>query len=74
MTMSTMTVDQILRAVEQLSPEEQATLIQHLQEQTRRRMLPVRDKMALLRAAQLHVRVNQEPSVRRVDWYDDDGR
>jgi hypothetical protein len=72
--MSMMTIDQILRAAEQLSPEEQAILIQQLQEHTRQRVFPVDDKMELLRAAQLDVQVNQEPSVRRVDWYDDDGR
>lgn len=72
--MSTMSFDQILHAVQKLTPQEQDALIHHLQEHTRRQRLSADEKMALLRSAQLHVRVNQEPSVRRVDWYDDNGR
>lgn len=69
-----MSFDQILHAAEGLSPEEQRALIQHLQTQTEPGRLSAEDKLALLRAAQAHVEVNQEPSVHREDWYGDDGR
>jgi hypothetical protein len=32
------------------------------------------EKLRRLRAAQIDSAVNQEPSPRRADWYDDDGR
>lgn len=69
-----MTIDEILRAVQELSPAERATLIHRLQEQTRQHPSSVDEKVALLRAAQLDVPVNREPSLRRADWYEDDGR
>ena len=74
MAIHRMTFDQILHAAEDLTPDEQIALIHHLQTQSQPRTLSVDARMALLRAAQLHVRVNLEPSIRREDWYDDDGR
>ncbi len=72
--MSSLTMDQILHAAEQLSPADQAALIAHLQQHVGQRALPVERKIALLRDAQLDNPVNEEPSVRRRDWYADDGR
>lgn len=70
--MTSMTIDQILRAVEHLSPEEQDILVRQLQSHTRQRSLTPDDRMNLLKAAQVDTQVKQEPSVRRVDWYADD--
>ena len=72
--MSAMSFDQILHAAEDLSAAERQALIQHLQKQVEQPGLSAGDKLALLRAVQVHVQVNQEPSLRREDWYGDDGR
>ena len=66
---TTMPFDQVLHAAEQLSPQEQTTLLRHLLEHTRQQTLSVTERMALLRAAQSDLPVNQEPSLRREDWY-----
>lgn len=59
---------------EQLPPQQQQDLLHRLQERTQRDQRTAAEKIALLRAAQVDVAVNQEPSVRREEWYDDDGR
>jgi hypothetical protein len=72
--MADMTFEKIVELVDQLSPHEQTALTTHLLELARQRELSAQEKMKLLRAAQIDVKVNIEPSVRRQDWYDDDGR
>lgn len=72
--MNSLTIDQLLRAIDQLSPEDQAVLSRYLQTQTHPQTLSADRKMALMRAAQIHAQISEEPSVRRVDWYSDDGR
>ena len=71
--MNGMSFDQILHAAGDLSVAEQKALI-HLQQQSERQSLSANEKIARLRAAQVHVQVNQEPFVLREDWYDNDGR
>lgn len=67
--------EQLVDLVEQLSEEQQSKLIDHiLDERKRKRPLTAREKIQLLRAAQIDVEVLEEPSIRREDWYGDDGR
>lgn len=49
-------------------------LTTHLLESAQKRQLSVDEKMRLLRSVQISAEVNEEPSVRREDWYGDDGR
>jgi hypothetical protein len=64
----------LVELIEQLPAEQQNDLLLRLQKRAQGRKLTVDEKMRLLRAAQIDVTVNQEPSPRREDWYDDDGR
>ena len=66
--------EKIVELVDRLTPQEQTRLTTHLLEVARKRQLSVREKMDLLRAAQIDVDVIEEPSIRREDWYGDDGR
>ncbi len=67
--------EQLVELVEQLSDEQQRDLIKRLlSHQAQQRPLTVEEKLRLLDAVQLDVAINEEPSVRRVDWYGDDGR
>ncbi len=72
-----LTVDyaQVVELVEQLSEEQQKELIARLLTQrAHRRPLTADEKIQLLDAAKLHNSVNETPSIRREDWYGDDGR
>ncbi|HML20969.1 MAG TPA: hypothetical protein PKD09_04930 [Aggregatilinea sp.] len=64
----------LVTLVEQLSEDQKIALLRHLQGHTEQKPASAADKKALLRAAQLHLPVNEEPSPRREDWYDDDDR
>ncbi len=67
--------EKLIELVEQLPEERQKELITRLL--TRRadqRTLTKEEKIQLLDAAKLSVPINEEPSIRRVDWYGDDGR
>lgn len=67
--------EQLVELVEQLSEEQQKDLIKRLlTRQAQQRPLTVEEKLKLLDAVKLDVPVNEGPSVRRVDWYGDDGR
>ena len=72
--MDRLTLDQILRAAEDLSPDDRAVLIQQLQALPRLQVGSAAARIARFKAAQIHAQINQEPSVRREDWYGDDGR
>lgn len=72
--MSEITFDDIVQMVDRLSPQEQTLLFAHLLETAQKRQLSVQEKMRLLRAVQIDVAVIEEPSVRREDWYGEDGR
>jgi hypothetical protein len=72
--MTAFTLDQVVELVDQLSPEEQTALTAYLLESARKRQLSAEEKIRLLRSAQIDVAVLQEPSIRREDWYGDDGR
>ena len=67
--------EQLVELVEQLSEEQQKDLIKRLlTRQAQQHPLTVEEKLKLLDAVKLNVPVNEEPSIRRVDWYNDDGR
>lgn len=67
--------EQLVELIEQLSEEQQKDLIKRLlTRQAQQRSLTVAEKLKLLDAVKLNVVVNEEPSIRRVDWYADDGR
>lgn len=72
--MTTATYGEVVKLAEQLTSEEQTTLITHLLDLARRRQLTVAERKALMNATILSNPVAQEPSIRREDWYDDDGR
>jgi len=64
---------QLVELVKQLPPAQQKDLIAQLLT-TQEHPLSAEEKIQLLDAAKIHRAVNEEPSVRREDWYDDDGR
>ena len=65
----------LVELVAQLSEEQQRDLItQLLMHRARQRPLTAEEKIQLLDAAKLHNPVNETPSARRADWYDDNGR
>jgi len=64
----------LVTLVEQLPPKEQQDLLARLLHITRKRPLSKEDRLALFHTSILSVPVNEAPSIRREDWYDDDGR
>ncbi|RMF79285.1 MAG: hypothetical protein D6737_11955 [Chloroflexi bacterium] len=67
--------EQLIELVEQLSEEQQKDLIKRLlARQAQQHPLTIEEKLKLLDAVKLDVAINEEPSIRRIDWYDDDGR
>lgn len=72
--MADISFDELVELVDQLTPLEQTQLTTHLLDRARQRQLSVEEKMTLLRAVQIDVEVRQEPSARREDWYEHDGR
>lgn len=71
----TIEYDDLIELVEQLSDEQQQDLITQIMTlRTQRRPLSSEEKIHLLDAAKLHNPINEIPSIRRSDWYNDDGR
>ena len=64
----------LLGLIDQLPEEQKRDLLTQLLQQTRDRKLTTEEKLVLYHASILHNTVNEEPSIRREDWYDDDGR
>ena len=67
--MSSITYERVVELVDQLPPHEQTQLVSYLLKMARARPLTSDEKMRLLRAAQIDVKVLDEPSTRREDWY-----
>jgi len=69
----TIPYETLVELVEQLPEEQQEDLLERL---ARRKQKPLTADawIAQLNAAVLSVEVNEAPSIRREDWYDDDGR
>lgn len=67
--------EQLVELIEQLSEEQKKDLMKRLlAHEAQQRPLTIEEKLRLLDAIKLDVAISEEPSVRRVDWYDDDGR
>ena len=65
--------DKLVELVKQLPQAQQKDLIARLLT-AQERPLTAEEKIQVLDAAKLHHTVNEEPSVRRADWYGDDAR
>jgi len=75
MTLPSIPYEQVVELVERLPEEQQKELLQRLlTRHSQPQALTIEDRLKLLDAIKLDVAFNEEPSVRRVDWYDDDGR
>lgn len=70
----TISYETLLALVEQLPVHQQHELLLRLLQKTKPRALSKEEKRALFHASILSVPVHEVPSVRRQDWYDDDGR
>jgi hypothetical protein len=67
--------EQLLELVEQLTKDQQQDLMQRLlARHAQGGALTIEEKLSLLDAAKIDNPVNEAPSVRRADWYGDDGR
>ena len=67
--------DQVVQLVEQLTEEQKQALITRLlTERSQQRPLTAKEKIALLDAGKIYNPVSETPSIRREDWYGDDGR
>jgi len=69
----TIPYETLVELIEQLPEAEQDDLLERL---TRRKQQPLtaEEWIQEFNAAVLSVEVNEAPSIRREDWYDDDGR
>ncbi|KAB2902365.1 MAG: hypothetical protein F9K27_17070 [Anaerolineae bacterium] len=73
--MATVSFEEVVEIVDRLSDDQQNELIKHLMiRQAQQRPLTVEEKIKLLDAVKIHTPIHEEPSVRREDWYGDDGR
>jgi hypothetical protein len=64
----------LLELIKQLPDEQKKVLAQDLLHQTTSRDLTTEERLALYHTSILSIPVSEEPSIRREDWYDDDGR
>jgi hypothetical protein len=62
------------RLVEQLSDEQKQDLLMYLRKQGYNRPLTPEERLAVYHASIMNRPVKNAPSVRREDWYGDDGR
>ena len=69
----TIPYETLVELVVQLPPEQQADLLQRLM-QRKQPPQTAEEWIEQLNAAVLHAEINEEPSIRREDWYGDDGR
>ena len=72
--MAQVTYDEVVRLAEQLSPVEQQALIAHLQETAKHRKLTKEEWLALFDSMKVSIPLGKDFSLRREDWYGDDGR
>lgn len=67
--------EEVIRLVEQLSPQEQESLAAYLQEHAKYRRLTTRERKALFDSMTVDLgRVLPDFSLRRAEWYGDDER
>ena len=64
----------LVELIDQLPAKQRQALLTRLLGTTQTRQLSKEEKHALFHASILNVPVNEAPSIRREDWYDDDAR
>jgi len=72
--MEQISYEAVAKLAEQLSPEAQRALIEHLQEIAKQRELSFEEWKAAFEALKIHTPIVGEFSDRRSDWYNVDGR
>ena len=72
--MSQAAYKEVVRLVDQLSPEERQSLVEHLQRLAQRVGFEPDEWLARLEQVQVNIPPGPKFSDRREDWYDDDGR
>ena len=72
--MADIACENVLEMAKQLTPEQQTSLVVSLLEIAKERELTKQERKALFKASILDIPFLNEPSPRREDWYDDDGR
>lgn len=72
--MEQISYEAVAKLAEQLSPEAQKALIEHLQEIAKQRELSFEEWKAMLDSLKIQTPIVGGFSDRRSDWYDDDGR
>ncbi len=70
----TIDFETLVELAEQLSPEDKQALIQRLQETAKQRELTVQEWKTLFESTVIHNPIKEPFSLRREDWYDDEGR
>lgn len=70
----TIPYETLVELVEQLPPEQQENLLQRILTGKRASNLTRSERVAAYRASIMSVPLREEPSIRREDWYGDDGR
>lgn len=68
------TLQEVIALAEKLPPQDQTALLAHLLRISNQRELTVEEKKALLQASVLDIPLGENFSLRREDWYGDDGR
>ena len=72
--MADITYKDVLKMAKQLTPKEQEALVDTLQRNAEMKKLTPEAFKALIEANISSIPFLEEPSPRREDWYDDDGR
>ena len=70
----TIPYETLVALVEQLPEAEQKALIERVLSMNAAATASRTERLAAYHAAIMSVPLNEEPSIRREDWYDDDGR
>lgn len=70
----TIPYETLVELVEQLPEAEQEALIERLLSGKQARAMSPAERLTAYHASILSVPLREEPSIRREDWYDDDGR
>jgi hypothetical protein len=64
----------LLDLIEQLPADQKRDLLMRLLEDAKNRSLSKEEKLALYHTSIISLPIKEEPSIRREDWYGDDGR
>lgn len=73
--MAQVAYEQVIRLVDQLTPQEQEALVAYLQDRATHRRLTTGERRALFESMTVDLGpVSPDVSLRRADWYGDDER